>query len=508
MRRAISPATCTQVTSAPSRVRSQRALRSLESDALSSAALRKAPGKYQRSFTVPSTGERLECTLNTFMNTDSLIASRSSQGSRTRLTSTMRPSAGETTARGSSGTSRGGARKNCSTKSASNQNGSDQPQPMKKPTARASATASATNGQPSRAITGCGYGGFMPLVLGGVDEPVLADPRHHLAQPGADLLDRQLGGHAPLAGELRRAGAVLQDELARVLAGLNAPQRFLHALAHALVDDLRPGDVLAVFGVVRDRIVHGADAALVHEVDDQLQLVQALEVRHLRRVARLHQRVEAGLHELDAAAAEHRLLAEEVGLGLLLEGGLDYARLAAADGRRVGKREVARLLRAVAVHGDQHRHAAAAGVGGAHGVPGRLRRHHPDVEVLPRLDQAVMDVEAGGEGQRGALLGVGLDVVAIDLRVVLVGQEDHDDVGALNRLVDLGDLDPALLGLVPRSAVLARPDGYLEAGILQVLGMRVPLGAVTHDGDLLALDERKVGVLVVIDLHAALPGRC
>src|SRR5204863_3614453 len=197
MRRAISPATCTQVTSRPSRVRSHSALRSFESDALSRAALRKAPGKYQRSFTVPSTGERLEWTLNTFMNTDSLTASRSSQGSRTRLTSTMRPSAGETTARGSSGTSRAGSRKNCSTKSASNQNGSDQPQPMKKPTASASATAIATNGQPSRAMTGCGYGGFMPetlsmpapLVLGGVDEPVLADPRHHLAQAGADLLD-------------------------------------------------------------------------------------------------------------------------------------------------------------------------------------------------------------------------------------------------------------------------------------------------------------------------------
>src|SRR3954469_13605452 len=454
MRRAISPATCTQVTSAPSRVRSQRALRSFESDALSSAALRKAPGKYQRSFTVPSTGERLEWTLNTFMNTDSLIASRSSQGSRTRLTSTMRPSAGETTARGSSGTSRAGSRKNCSTKRAASQSPADHHQPRREPLAPATTTAIATNGLPSRAMTGCGYGAFMPgcllrSVLRRVDEPVLADPRHHLAQAGAHLLDRQLGSHAPLALQLRRASAVLQDELPRVLAGLNPPQRFLHALAHALVDDLRPGHVLAIFGVVRDRVVHGADAALVHEIDDQLQLVQALEIRHLRRVPRPHQRVEAGLHQLDAAAAEHRLLAEEVGLGLLLEGGLDYARLAAADGRRVGKREVARLLRAVAVHGDQHRHAAAAGVGRAHGVPGRLWRHHPDVEVLARLDEAVMDVEAVGEGERSALLDVGLDVVAIDLRVVLVGQQDHDDVGALDRLIDLGDLDTAFLRLVP-----------------------------------------------------------
>src|SRR5258707_2896962 len=179
------------------------------------------------------------------------------------------------------------------------------------------------------------------LVLRGVDRAFLANPRHHLAQPRPDFLDRQLGGHATLAEQSRRAGAVLEHEVLRVLAVLDAVQRLAHALAHALVDDLRPGDVLAVLGIVRDRVVHGADAAFVHQVDDQFQLVQALEVRHLGRVARVHQRIEARLHQLDGAAAEHRLLAEEVGLRFLLEIGLDDARLAAADRRRVGQRDVA-----------------------------------------------------------------------------------------------------------------------------------------------------------------------
>ncbi len=72
----MSPATCTQVTSLPSGVRSHSALRSFSSDALSRAALTKAPGRYQRSFTAQSTGERFECTSNTFMNTLTLRASR------------------------------------------------------------------------------------------------------------------------------------------------------------------------------------------------------------------------------------------------------------------------------------------------------------------------------------------------------------------------------------------------------------------------------------------------
>src|SRR5258708_23369455 len=166
MRRAIRPATCTQVTSRPSRVRSHSALRSFSSEALSSAALTKAPGKYQRSFTVPSTGERLECTLKTFMNTLTLSASRCSHGSRDLLISTMRPSAGDTTARGSSGTSRGGSRKNWMTKIASSQIGTDHHQPRNTPISTPAATAMATNSQPSRAISGCGYGGLLRLPLG------------------------------------------------------------------------------------------------------------------------------------------------------------------------------------------------------------------------------------------------------------------------------------------------------------------------------------------------------
>src|SRR5689334_15187470 len=104
------------------------------------------------------------------------------------------------------------------------------------------------------------------LIARRVNKAVPPDPGHHLAQPRADLLDRQLGRLAPLGEQRGRAGAVLEHELLRILARLDAPEDFLHALAGALVDHLRAAHVLAVLGVVRDRVVHGADAALVHQV--------------------------------------------------------------------------------------------------------------------------------------------------------------------------------------------------------------------------------------------------
>ena len=77
---------------------------------------------------------------------------------------------------------------------------------------------------------------------------------------------------------------------------------------------------------VGDRVAHVPRAAFADQVDDQLQLVQALVVGDLRLVARLDERLEAGLDQLGDAAAEHGLLAEEVGLGLLGERRLEHAR--------------------------------------------------------------------------------------------------------------------------------------------------------------------------------------
>ena len=126
-------------------------------------------------------------------------------------------------------------------------------------------------------------------------------------------------------------------------AGLDVGQYALHLGRDLGRDDARAGDVFAVFGGVRHRIVHVGDAALVDQVDDQLHLVHALEIGHLGRVAGFDQRLVAGLHQLDQAAAQHGLLAEQVGLAFFLERGLDDAGATAADRRAIGQAEIVRV---------------------------------------------------------------------------------------------------------------------------------------------------------------------
>ena len=156
----------------------------------------------------------------------------------------------------------------------------------------------------------------------------------------------------------------------------------------------------------------------------------------------------------------------------------------------------------VLVDGDEARHAAAALVFRAHGMAGALRRDHQDVEIGARLDEVEMDVEAVREHQRRALLHVGREFVAVDVRLQFVGGQHHHHVRPFRGVGDTHDLDSFGLGLLGgRRAGSQRDDDILDAAVAHVEEMRVTLAAIADDDDLLALDEIEIGVPVVIDAH-------
>ena len=181
-------------------------------------------------------------------------------------------------------------------------------------------------------------------VLRAVNQAVLVEPRHQRPEPRADLLHRMLGRPPSQRAERDVARAILLDEVAREATRLDVGQHLLHARLDALIDHPRPALEISVLSGVRHRIAHVRDAALVDQVDDELDLVDALEVRHLRRVAGLHQSLVAGHHERGQPPAQHGLLAEEIGLGLLLKVRLDDASPPSAPmALRVGERDLQRV---------------------------------------------------------------------------------------------------------------------------------------------------------------------
>ena len=174
--------------------------------------------------------------------------------------------------------------------------------------------------------------------------------------------------------------------------------------------------------------------------------MQTLEVGHLRLVTGLDQHLVAGLDKGACASTKDGLLAEQVGLGFLLEGSLDDSGARPADALGPSEGDLLGLTIGVLLDGDQARHALALDVLATDDVPGALRRDQNHVNVLRRHDRLEVHREPVGEEQRFALGQVRLDVVLEYVRLAGVRHGHEDYVGAFHRLGVLVNLESLALG--------------------------------------------------------------
>jgi hypothetical protein len=307
--------------------------------------------------------------------------------------------------------------------------------------------------------------------------------RNGIISRSSPRFDGLMAGRFAHGQEVLAAGLVLFDPLLGEFAGLDLGEDLLHFGARLLVDDARAARVVAVLGGVRNREAHVGEAAFLNQVDDQLQLVQALEVGDLGSVAGGHQGFEAGADQLARAAAQHGLLAEQVAFGLFLEGGFDDAGLEAAERQRIGQRAFA--------------------------APARWRSAPPPpapARPRPRCTARARDVPApwarSSTRRRpagGAICLKWMLKPCANMSVLpavmcgamsflytsawMVGHQDHDHVAPPWRLRRWSSPSARRLRPWPRSAAGGFADHHVHAGITQVQCVRVALAAVSDNGD-------------------------
>src|ERR1043166_8754672 len=315
-----------------------------------------------------------------------------------------------------------------------------------------------------------------------------------------------IGGAGAEPLEFPAAGGVLRHPLAGEFSRLNVGQHLCHLRTHMGIDHPGPGAIGAVFGGVGDGAVHAGDAAPVHQIDQQLELVQAFEIGEFRRVTRIDQRVERRAHELRGATTKHHLLAEEIGFRFLLDGGLDQAG-ATTDGAAIGERQRLRPAARVLVNGEKADIAVATQIVGAQGVAGAGRRHQYNIEIVAGPNKAEMQREAMDEKQRGALLHSGRQIACVDFGKLRVRRRQHDNVGLARGHGIAHNRKAGGPRFVRARAQLARADDDVRhAGVAQVQRMRLALIAVADDGDTLAPNEREIGIGGRVSAHLLL--RC
>ncbi|OQA08529.1 MAG: hypothetical protein BWY65_01457 [Firmicutes bacterium ADurb.Bin373] len=211
--------------------------------------------------------------------------------------------------------------------------------------------------------------------------------------------------------------------------------------------------------------------------------MQALKISYFRSITRFHEGVKAGFHQLGDAAAEHCLLAKEVGLGLFLEGGLKNARPGPANTLGISQADVLGFAAVVLVNRDQAGHAFTFRIHPAHNMSRSLGGYHKYIDIGGRHDLAEMDVKPVGKHERVAFLQVRLDLLLVDSGLQLVGDQDLNDVSHFCRLGHSHYLEPVSLCLLPVGQVLAQSDNYIKTAVLEVLRLGVSLAAVPNNGD-------------------------
>ena len=293
-------------------------------------------------------------------------------------------------------------------------------------------------------------------------------------------------------------GTVLFDPSAGEVTLLDFGEDLLHLGARLVVDDARATGVVAVLGGVRNREAHVVEAALVNEVDDQLELVQALEIGDFGSVTGFDKGLEASADQFGGATAEDGLFAEEVAFGLFAEGGFDDAGAHAADTGGIGEGGFERMARSILGNCNEAGNARTFGENFADAMAGSLGGDHADVNVGRGLDRAEVDAEAVREHQGLASRKVRGDVGLVQRALDVVRNEDHHDVGGLDCVGCLHDCQTGGLDLCAALAVCREAHNHVEPGIAQVQRVRVALAAVADNGDFLALEGGDTAVLLVV----------
>ena len=133
-------------------------------------------------------------------------------------------------------------------------------------------------------------------------------------------------------------------------------------------------------------------------------------------------------------------------------------------------------------------------------MTGSLRSNHRNVNVFRRNDAAEVNVEAVREHQHIAFLKVRLNALLVQLCLKLIIDKNHNDVSLLRSLGSCVNLKACVLSLLPALGTLVKTYNNLHAAVLKVERMCVSLRTVTDNCNGLAVQQRQIAVLQMIQI--------
>ena len=128
-----------------------------------------------------------------------------------------------------------------------------------------------------------------------------------------------------------------------------------------------------------------------------------------------------------------------------------------------------------------------------------LGRDHHHVHIFRRLDGLEVNRKAVREAENLSFVQVRLDGRFVKLGLGLVGRENLELVGALGGF-GRGENGHAIRArLLGRAPLGIEPDDHVVSAVTQVVRLRVSLRTVAENGDGLALQRGRIGIVLIKD---------
>ena len=115
-------------------------------------------------------------------------------------------------------------------------------------------------------------------------------------------------------------------------------------------------------------------------------------------------------------------------------------------------------------------------------MAGAFGGHHHHIHLRGGHNLAKVDVKAVGKGEHIARRQVGGNIFFVNLLLHFIGQQNHHPVGGFGRFRHGLYRQPFGLGFGGRAAAFIEAHNDVDAAVLKVEGVGMPLGAVTNDG--------------------------
>src|SRR5690606_11771105 len=165
-----------------------------------------------------------------------------------------------------------------------------------------------------------------------------------------EAADRIAGALQPVGwGGRLRSRLPRRQPLARETAVADLGQDLFHRRAHRGAYHARAASAVAEARGSTDAPAHSLHPVPLEQLRGEPELLDALQVRHPLRIAGVDQGLEGGAGERVHAAAEDRLLSEQIDLYFVAHGGLEQTGAGASDGGAVRARSHVSLAGSVAM---------------------------------------------------------------------------------------------------------------------------------------------------------------